>query len=79
MDKGSQTELTLKRLPSGGYVVRDAYGRDGAFSEERFACTTIDEALKFMRDAINPVERPSPTNPPPLQSENPWDPEHRIG
>jgi len=54
MDKGSYASLTLVRLPSGGFVVQDAYQPD-RFNSQYFPCTTIDEALKFMRDAILPI------------------------
>lgn len=54
MDKGTQNALTLVRLPSGGYVVQGAFQPD-RFNSQHFACTTIDEALKFMRDAIFPI------------------------
>lgn len=55
MDNGSQFALTLMRLSSGGYVVQDIYYGDGRMTGQHFACTTIDEALKFMRDAIYPI------------------------
>lgn len=54
MDNGSQHSLTLVRLPQGGYLVQDAYQPD-RFNGHHFACTTIDEALKFMRDKVSPI------------------------
>lgn len=54
MDNGSQSTLTIQRLPQGGYLVQDSYRRDD-FSQQHFACTTIDEALKFIRDKITPI------------------------
>lgn len=56
-DKGSQTSLQLQRMPHGGFVVSDGRlaGSDGYLTQHHFASTSIDEALKFMRDAINPV------------------------
>lgn len=54
MDNGTQRSLTLRRLPEGGFVVCDEY-RPHEFTVEHFASTSIDEALKFMRDKINPI------------------------
>jgi hypothetical protein len=54
MDNGTQYSLTLVRLPQGGYLVQDPYRRD-EFCQQHLACTTIDEALKFMRDKILPI------------------------
>lgn len=54
MDNGSQFSLTLVRLPDGGYLVQDPYRRDN-LCMQHFACSTIDEALKFMRDKIFPI------------------------
>lgn len=59
-NKGSQEELTLRRMPDGGFLVL-LYPTRG---EERhtwnlpfaFASTDIDGALKYMRGQINPVE-----------------------
>ena len=58
MDKGSQTSLTLSRLPRGGFIVSDdagAFGRHGMLTTQHLATSSIDEALQFMRDAINPI------------------------
>lgn len=60
MDNGSQSVLTIQRLPQGGYVVQDGYRPDD-FTQQRFACTTIDEALKFIRDKITPIPPTQPT------------------
>jgi hypothetical protein len=54
MDNGSQSALTLVRLPQGGFVVQDAYQPD-RFNSQHFCCTTIDEALKFLRDKMTPI------------------------
>lgn len=54
MDNGSQSELTIQRLPQGGFIVQAGY-RPGDFTQQHFACTTIDEALKFIRDKISPI------------------------
>lgn len=58
MENGSQFNLQLMRLPQGGFMVTD-----GSFPGEdqyrmrqfHFASTTIDEALKFMRDKMQPI------------------------
>ena len=56
MDNGSQVALTLKRMPQGGYLVVDDYEYpSGIVRQMHFACSDIDVALKFMRDAILPV------------------------
>lgn len=54
MDNGVKDELTLRRLPHGGFVVCDAY-RPNEWTTELLASTSIDEALQFMRDKINPI------------------------
>lgn len=58
MDNGTQTELTLRRMPQGGYVVEDAISirtDPGRFCIQRFASSSIDDALTFMRNAILPI------------------------
>ena len=54
MDNGTRLTLSLMRLPEGGYVVQDTwYGLDhGRTIVQHFASTSIDDALKFMRDKI---------------------------
>lgn len=54
MDNGSQSALTLMRMPQGGYVITDAYKPDHWMSQHA-AYTTIDEALAFMRAAMLPI------------------------
>ncbi len=54
MDKGTQTELMLRRLPDGGYLVAKIGGQFDV-TLYLYAATTIDEALKYMRDLIEPV------------------------
>jgi hypothetical protein len=45
-----KTELELRRLPCGGFVVVDTPGiESGRYREALFASTTIDEALQWMR------------------------------
>lgn len=53
-DKGSQEELTLRRMPDGGYLVAGS-GRDIGPSMMVFASTSITEALEYMRGQIEPV------------------------
>jgi hypothetical protein len=53
-DKHSQTSLTIRRLPCGGYVVSTA-GMDYA-REDAFASDSIDKALSFVKDAITPTQ-----------------------
>ncbi len=63
MDNGSQFSMTLERMPQGGYVVLDGRSdRDsmGGFRGPQFASTSIDDALKFMRDKIKPTEPAEP-------------------
>lgn len=63
MDNGSQTDLHIRRLPQGGYVVRD--GRvlnPNHYCDDYFATADIDEALAFIRDKmvpIPPTQRPA--------------------
>ena len=51
MNNGTQTTLTIQRISQGGYLVWPCAGVHD-FREPIFACTTIDEALEFMRDMI---------------------------
>jgi len=60
MDKGSQVALTLERTMHGGFLVSVPPPYQGVV-QYVFSCTTIDEALKFMRDAINPIPPQSGT------------------
>lgn len=60
MEKGKAWCLRIERLRDGGYVVLDHPRSDPM--EERFklyaplyACTTIDEALSYIKTAIEPV------------------------
>ena len=55
MDNGSQTSLTLQRQPEGGYVVMDSCLTGGTFCQTHYACTTIEEALKFIDAKIRPI------------------------
>jgi hypothetical protein len=56
MDNGSQVEMTIKRMPEGGYLVLSEAGRNGDFRDRFvFASTSIDEALTFLRQKVAPV------------------------
>lgn len=55
MDKGQCTELTIHRMPEGGYVVVRSGGfNTGVMSQPLFASGLIAEALGFIRDQIVP-------------------------
>ena len=61
MDNGSKTDLYIRRLPHGGFVVRDCafdpqYGRHAL--ADLFASGDIEEALYFIRQAIVPIGGP---------------------
>lgn len=56
MDKGTQNELHIRRLPNGGYVVRDGHFEQGRYSPDLFASDSIESALAFIRDMITPIE-----------------------
>jgi len=57
MDKGTQSDLHIRRLPSGGYVVREGYFKDPSrYCADLFASEDVDAALRFIRDLIVPVE-----------------------
>lgn len=47
-DNGSQIELTIRRLPEGGFVVLSNV-------ELRYASKDIDDCLQYMRGQINPI------------------------
>lgn len=55
-DDGPVYSLTIERMLHGGYLVTDAYRGDiGNLRALRFASTTVDEALGYIRDKIKPV------------------------
>ena len=54
MDKGSQHLLTIERMPQGGYLIWP-FAAPSDFRYPIFACTTINEALVFLRDMIHPI------------------------
>lgn len=54
MDNGSQSMLTLHRLSQGGYIVTKWEGSSSP-TDHLLAATTIDEALKFIREKMLPI------------------------
>lgn len=62
MDNGSQYSMTLQRMEFGGFVVLTGRGREdyGTAAGPVYAATSIDDALKFMRAAVNPVGGAAP-------------------
>ena len=44
--------LDILKLPDGGYMVGDGYRGDGSFRGMRFASTSIDEALKYIKATL---------------------------
>lgn len=59
MDKGTQTELHIRRLPEGGYVVRDGFHNPGHYNSDFFASESIEAALAFIRDMMLPIQAKS--------------------
>ncbi len=53
-DLGSQDELTLRRMPDGGFLVLRNMVL-GMAAEFVFASTNIDEALDYIRGQIKPI------------------------
>lgn len=60
MDNGTQTDLHIRRLPHGGYVVRDGLSDPGRYCMDLFASAEIDAALNFIRDKMAPIGPQSP-------------------
>lgn len=58
-DNGSQDELTLRRMPEGGFLVMSC-GHSAMPSMFCMASTSIDEALAYMKAQINPIHPASP-------------------
>ncbi len=53
------TTLTIEKMPEGGFLVSDGYGRNGWEDGNRrfpfrFASTTIDESLKHIKATLDP-------------------------
>lgn len=61
MDNGTQTILMIERISQGGYLVTKWEG--GSMPRDlMIATTTIDEALKFIRDKMLPIQPSGPVN-----------------
>ncbi|EKS37772.1 hypothetical protein [Afipia clevelandensis] len=58
LDEAKLTELEIKKMPEGGYLVLDPIGRDrDGFNYRppfRFAATSVDEALKYIKGRLEP-------------------------
>ena len=59
MDKGALNCLTITRLREGGYVVKLGALKDD-FSDLLGAFTSVDEALAYIKHAIEPVRPQEP-------------------
>ena len=46
------TELTIKRLPDGGFLIIGPYNYPGQMMSFNFASTTIDEGLKYIKKQL---------------------------
>lgn len=57
MSEAKYFSLLIERMPDGGFIVVDGSFRrePGNYAAQLFAATTIDEALKFMRDKLSPT------------------------
>lgn len=44
--------LEIRKLPGGGYLVADAYRGNGEYCSIRFGCTTLGEALEFIKTEL---------------------------
>ncbi len=60
-DKGSQDELTLRRMPEGGFLV-SAYGGRHEIMQFLFASTEIDKALEYIKGQVQPIGPQPPTS-----------------
>jgi hypothetical protein len=58
--------LRIEPAPNGGFMVGEGWGREsGMLSMPLFACTTIGEALEFIKGRLAPTEVKA--NPPELR------------
>lgn len=44
----------IQKMVDGGYLVGDGLGRQGDYRQMRFASTSIDEALKYIKSRMEP-------------------------
>jgi hypothetical protein len=72
-DCGSQEELTLRRLPEGGFIVISK-GYVGEHGNIMFGSDSIDTALAYMKSQVKPIG-PEPGEPKPV----PFPPFKRSG
>jgi hypothetical protein len=49
-------ELSIRRLQDGGFLVTQVYRGNGYMDPALFACTTIDEALKYVKRNLTPPD-----------------------
>lgn len=49
--------LVITKMPDGGYLVTDGLRNDGFGRIDRFASTSIDESLKYIKSQFEPRER----------------------
>jgi len=48
------SNLEIQKLPDGGYMIGDGFSRSGDYRQMRFASTSIDEALKYIKARLEP-------------------------
>lgn len=53
LDRTGRRQLTISRMPKGGYVVSER-GSECFRTEELFASSEIDDALGFIKDQLEP-------------------------
>jgi hypothetical protein len=51
---GDAMRLVVEKLPDGGYAVIEMATQHGCYSPYRFAATTLQEALEFIRKQFEP-------------------------
>lgn len=54
VDKGSARSIVVERLPNGGFFARDTSGGSQSYWNLIFACSSIEELVKFVEHAIVP-------------------------
>ncbi|MFT0875115.1 hypothetical protein VRZ08_01035 [Rhodopseudomonas sp. G2_2311] len=55
--------LRIETMPHGGFIITEAHQRTGDYCASLFACTSIGEALDFIRARLAPDERAAITSP----------------
>lgn len=51
-EQSSTTELEIRKMPDGGYIVGDGYRGDNSWRQLNFASSSIDEALKYIKGKL---------------------------